>query len=112
MEHPSATILERSPVSLGLCETSLDVESVNRNSITKEELQALVEMLCHRATYDEQSQEFFALTSKKATLEAADKTDTEAYDQVTEQVDTLNAELTDTLDHLAAEDAFAEIGDD
>lgn len=49
---------------------------------------------------------------KKATLEAAGETDTEAYDNLVEQVDTLNAELTDTLDHLAAEDAFAEIGDD
>ena len=87
-------------------------DDYEQKPITKEELHTLVEVLRQRATYDEQSQEFFALASKKATLEAAGETDTEAYDNLVEQVDTLNAELTDTLDHLAAEDAFAEIGDD
>jgi DNA-binding response OmpR family regulator len=87
-------------------------DDYRKKPISKEELRTLVEGLCHRATFDEQSQEFFALASKKAALEAAAKTDTDTYQTVTEKLDALDGDLTDTLDHLAAEDAFAEIGED
>jgi DNA-binding response OmpR family regulator len=36
--------------------------------VTKEDLVTLVEVLLHRAAFDEQSQKFFALASKKAAL--------------------------------------------
>ncbi|OYR84392.1 DNA-binding protein [Halorubrum ezzemoulense] len=90
----------------------MPLDDYKKKPITKEELRTLVEVLIQRATYDRQSQEFFALASKKATLEAAKTTNTEAYETLTERMNELKSDLTNTLDHLAAKDAFAEIGDD
>lgn len=77
--------------------------------VTKADILALVEVLLYRAEFDEQSQEFFALASKKAALEASGATDREEYQELLDRMETVRAEVDDTLDHLSARDAFVEI---
>jgi len=77
--------------------------------VSKEDLLALVEVLLHRAEFDEHSQEFFALASKKAALEAADTTNTDEYEELIDRMEAVRDRVDDTLDHLSARDAFAEI---
>ncbi|KOX98263.1 MULTISPECIES: response regulator [Halorubrum] len=77
--------------------------------VTKEDLLTLVEVLLHRAAFDERSQEFFALASKKAALEAAGTTNSEEYEELIERMESVRVEVDDTLDHLSARDAFAEV---
>ncbi|TKX57011.1 response regulator [Halorubrum sp. SS7] len=77
--------------------------------VTKEDLLTLVEVLLHRAAFDERSQEFFALASKKAALEAAGTTNSEEYEELIEQMESVRVEVDDTLDHLSARDAFVEV---
>ncbi|WP_066411492.1 response regulator [Halorubrum aethiopicum] len=77
--------------------------------VTREDLLALVEVLLERAAFDERSQRFFALASKKAALEASGATNTEEYDELVERMEAVRAEVDETLDRLSAEDAFAEI---
>ncbi len=77
--------------------------------VTREDLVALVEVLLHRAEFDERSQRFFALASKKAALEAANATGNEEYAELLERIEEARAEVDETLDHLSAEDAFVEI---
>lgn len=77
--------------------------------VTKEDLVGLVEVLLHRAEYDERSQEFFALASKKAALEAAGNVGTEEYRELVTRLEAVRSEVDDTLDRLSARDAFAEV---
>lgn len=77
--------------------------------VTKEDLLTLVEVLLHRAAFDEQSQEFFALASKKAALEAAGTTNSDEYEELIERMESVRVEVDDTLDHLSARDAFVEV---
>ena len=77
--------------------------------VTKEDLLTLVEVLLHRAAFDERSQEFFALASKKAALEAAGTTNTDEYEELIERMESVRLEVDDTLDHLSARDAFVEV---
>ncbi|ELZ42289.1 response regulator receiver protein [Halorubrum saccharovorum DSM 1137] len=77
--------------------------------VTKEDLLALVEVLLQRAKFDEHSQKFFALASKKAALEASDMTNTEEYEDLIDQMEAVRDRVDDTLDHLSARDAFVEI---
>jgi len=77
--------------------------------VTKEDLLTLVEVLLHRAEFDEHSQEFFALASKKAALEAAGTTGTEEYEELIERMEAVRDRVDDTLDHLSARDAFVEV---
>jgi len=77
--------------------------------VTKEDLLTLVEVLLHRAAFDEQSQQFFALASKKAALEAAGTTNSEEYEELIERMESVRVEVDDTLDHLSARDAFVEV---
>ncbi|WP_144797874.1 response regulator [Halorubrum depositum] len=77
--------------------------------VTKEDLLTLVEVLLHRAEYDEHSQEFFALASKKAALEAAGTTGTDEYEELVERMESVRDRVDDTLDHLSARDAFVEV---
>ena len=77
--------------------------------VTKEDLVTLVEVLLHRAAFDERSQEFFALASKKAALEAAGTTNSEEYEELIERMESVRLEVDDTLDHLSARDAFVEV---
>jgi DNA-binding response OmpR family regulator len=77
--------------------------------VTKEDLVTLVEVLLHRAAFDERSQEFFALASKKAALEAAGTTNSEEYEELIDRMESVRLEVDDTLDHLSARDAFVEV---
>ncbi|ELZ45683.1 response regulator receiver protein [Halorubrum californiense DSM 19288] len=77
--------------------------------VTKEDLVTLVEVLLHRAAFDERSQEFFALASKKAALEAAGTTNSDEYEELLERMEAVRLEVDDTLDHLSARDAFVEV---
>ncbi|MFC6754236.1 response regulator [Halorubrum tibetense] len=77
--------------------------------VTREDLVALVEVLLHRAAFDERSQRFFALASKKAALEASGMTGTEEYEELMDRIRSVRSEVDETLDHLSAEDAFVEI---
>lgn len=77
--------------------------------ISKADLLALVEVLLHRATFDRHSQTFFALASKKAALEAADRTDSTEYEELLEQIERVRDRVDDTLDLLSARDAFVEV---
>jgi DNA-binding response OmpR family regulator len=80
--------------------------------VTEEGLLTLVEVLLHRTQFDENSQEFFALASKKAMLEATDKTNTDEYAQLVERLESVRNRVDSTLDHLSARDAFAEVTGD
>jgi DNA-binding response OmpR family regulator len=73
------------------------------------ELLALVDVLLRRAAYDERSQEFFRLAAKKATLETAGKEHTAEYEQLTDRLQALQAEVDRTLEELSTRDAFIDI---
>lgn len=72
--------------------------------VERDELLSFVEVLCERATYDERSQEFFSLSSKKAALETAGNNDTENYDALVEQMEALRSDIDDVLEDLSAVD--------
>lgn len=77
--------------------------------VTKADLITLVEVLLHRAAFDRDSQEFFALASKKAALESAGTTGTAEYAELLERIESVRDRVDDTLDHLSARDAFVEV---
>ena len=77
--------------------------------VSKEDLLTLVEVLLHRAAFDERSQEFFALASKKAALEATGTTNSDEYEELIDRMESVRLEVDDTLDHLSARDAFVEV---
>lgn len=77
--------------------------------LMKEDLLALVEVLLQRAEFDERSQVFFALASKKAALEAANNTRSDKYEELLERIESAREAVDDTMDHLSARDAFAEL---
>ncbi|MFD1599704.1 response regulator [Halobellus rarus] len=85
--------------------------------VTKEDLHGLVEVLLRRANYDERSQEFFRLASKKAALESSPDVSVEneeEYRELTEQMESIRAELDETLAELSEDDfreAFASFPD-
>jgi len=68
-------------------------------------------MLLLRASYDERSQEFFQLASKKAALETAGKEDTEEYRQLSERMAAVREEIDATLDQVDTEAAFADLAE-
>ena len=77
--------------------------------VSQEDLVTLVEVLCYRAEYDDRSQEFFSLASKKAALEASGATDSEEYDELVDRVEAVRAEVDATLNRLSAREAFVEV---
>jgi DNA-binding response OmpR family regulator len=87
--------------------------------VTREALTGTVENLLLRNTYDEGIQELFALSSKKALLEAekdpATLDENEEYQELTEQVAELRAELDETLanfdDDHDIEAMYRDLGD-
>ena len=64
--------------------------------VMREDLQEAVESMCERDDYNETLQEYYALTSKKATLEAektpSELQNSEEYQQMVERVEELEAE--------------------
>jgi DNA-binding response OmpR family regulator len=81
--------------------------------VSREELHSVVEVLLSRATFDNRTQEFFALASKKATLESADKDDaSDEYERLTARMSEIRSELDETLSQYSSEDfeaAFREL---
>jgi two-component system response regulator AdeR len=78
--------------------------------VAREELLDTVGDLERRSTYDARVQELFSLSSKKALLEA-EKTDSELaeneeYQDLTEQLETLRAELDTTVDEMDDNEQF------
>jgi DNA-binding response OmpR family regulator len=77
--------------------------------VSREEIRTLVAVLLRRAEFDEQSQRFFALASKKAALEASGLTGTDEYERVLARMADIRTEVDTTLDRLSAADAFADL---
>jgi DNA-binding response OmpR family regulator len=77
--------------------------------VDEAELVGVVEVLVERTTYDERSQEFFALASKKAALEVAGETSTDAYETLCGDLDEVWGDLDRRLDAVGAEAAFSDI---
>jgi DNA-binding response OmpR family regulator len=84
--------------------------------ITREQLFSVVEVLLSRAEFDDHTQEFFSLASKKATLESVQKdVDSDEYEALTSRMDELRGELDQTLTEFSSEAfeaAFRDIPDD
>ena len=77
--------------------------------VDQPELIGLVEVLIERASYDERSQEFFALASKKAALEIAGETSTAAYETLCDDLESVRTDLDGHLDAVGAEAAFSDL---
>ncbi|MFB6149139.1 MAG: HalX domain-containing protein [Halobacteriales archaeon] len=76
--------------------------------VTQEELNETVQRLLRLSTYDQQSQEYFSLAARRATLEA-EKTDRELessdeYATLTTEIDQLQAEMDATIEELDTSD--------
>ncbi len=81
--------------------------------IRREELREVVEALLTRSTYDEQLQDFFALASKRAALQA-EKTprelrESDAYRELNAEFERLGTELERTTDRLRPRDFEVEM---
>lgn len=77
--------------------------------VDRTDLLGVVETLVRRSTYDDQSQRYFSLASKKAALELAGNDDTEEYEELVGEMTALRDEMETTLDEISAEDAFTEL---
>ncbi|KOX95499.1 hypothetical protein AMR74_14665 [Halorubrum tropicale] len=79
--------------------------------IDEEELRAAVDTLAKRAQYDTDFREYFAAVSKKAAMEAnsskQDLTESEAYQQLEQEVEAAKADADTTFDELKREDPTA-----
>jgi len=74
--------------------------------IDREKLRGTIELLLARANYDKKSREFFRLASKRAALESEGRfaeTNSEEYQDLIERMETLQAELDDTLQTIVDE---------
>lgn len=76
--------------------------------VSKEVLCEIVARLVHRGAYDEQLQKYFALISKKAVLEtqktAAELTDSQEYQDLRKEINTLKEQLDATLAEFTDDD--------
>ncbi|MDY6817898.1 MAG: response regulator [Halobacteriales archaeon] len=77
--------------------------------VDESELLSLVDILLKRTTFDEQSQEFFRVASKKAALDMAGNDDTDEYEQLVDRMETLRNELEETLDRIGDKAAYMEL---
>ncbi|UIP01357.1 response regulator (plasmid) [Halobaculum sp. CBA1158] len=77
--------------------------------VDKPELLGLIETLLERAAYDEHSQEFFALASKKAALEVGDADDTDEYEELCVELEEVRERIDATLDRIDTRGAFADL---
>ncbi|GAB6878466.1 response regulator [Halorubrum gandharaense] len=78
--------------------------------VTKEALRDTVEGLLRRGQYDAGVQELFSLTSKKAILEAekspSELADNEEYQELTDRIEQLRAELDQSISEISDHDDF------
>jgi|GEM_PF-121087 len=78
--------------------------------VSKDELTSIIDQLVLRSTYDEQLQEFFALASKKALLDA-EKTDAERrasqeYARLEDRLAVLRTQVDETMAELLDQDVY------
>lgn len=84
--------------------------------VSKDELRSIVDQLHLRSSYDDQLQEFFALASKKALLDA-EKTETERkssreYDRLQDRLAVLRVQVDDTMQELLDQDGYRRLCQD
>jgi DNA-binding response OmpR family regulator len=81
--------------------------------IRQDDLLDVVESLRSRSEYDRQLQEFFALASKRAALQtqknAHELSESEAYADLSEQIEEMRSELDATTDRLSERDFEVEL---
>jgi len=114
LEEIRARSLDVRVVMLTAVEPEVDIvdmafDDYKVKPVDRDDLHGVVELLLKRATYDEQSREYFSLASKKATLEVADNDDTEEYEELIEEMETLREEIDTTLQEVGAEAAFKDL---
>jgi DNA-binding response OmpR family regulator len=90
----------------------LPFDEYKTKPITRDELLALVEVLLERAKYDEQSQEFFSLAVKKATLEAVNEHGSQEYEDVTGRLNEIREDIDMTLEEVSAGRSPSGVPDD
>ncbi|SEH11265.1 DNA-binding response regulator, OmpR family, contains REC and winged-helix (wHTH) domain [Natronorubrum sediminis] len=84
--------------------------------VSKDELCSIVDQLHLRSSYDDQLQEFFALASKKALLDA-EKTEVERkssreYDRLQDRLAVLRVQVDDTMQELLDQDGYRRLCQD
>ena len=77
--------------------------------VDEADLVGLVEVLLERNTYDEQSQRFFALASKKAALEVGGETATDEYEELCAEIEDVRREVDTSLDAVGTRAAFSDL---
>jgi len=117
LEEIRARSLDVRVVMLTAVEPEVDIvdmafDDYKVKPVDRDDLHGVVELLLKRATYDEQSREYFSLASKKATLEVADNDDTEEYEDMVKRMQSLREEIDATLQEVGAEAAFKDLGND
>lgn len=85
--------------------------------VTREELVESIDEMLTRDTYDDQIQDYFALVSKKATLEAqkapTELNESDAYAKITDQVEEMGEEVDATASQFHSfEGVFKELPDE
>lgn len=78
--------------------------------VSASDLKATVDVLLQREAFDEQSQQLFALVSKKAALEASEEVDhttNDEYDELLDRIDTIQSRLNTTIEELIEHDYSA-----
>jgi len=77
--------------------------------VEQPELIGLVELLTERANYNDASQRYFALASKKAALEVAGEESTEEYERILSELETARETVDASLDSVGAKAAFSDL---
>ncbi len=84
--------------------------------VSKDELHSIIDQLMLRSTYDEQLQEFFALASKKALLDAektdAERKTSEEYARLEDQLAVLRTQVAETMTELLETDGYRQLCQD
>ncbi|MFQ3318123.1 MAG: two-component system response regulator AdeR [Natronomonas sp.] len=102
-------------------EPSVDIVSMGfdeylRKTVSKRELEATIERMCDRSTYDAKLQEYFALASKRAALETEHpQSELEAkpkYEHLCERLEAVEQTLDTVLTDLPEEDGYLVATDD
>ncbi len=81
--------------------------------VREDELKRVIAGLISRSTYDRQLQAFFALVTKRATLEAKKSPqelhESEAFQNLSDSIDALRADLDQTVEQLTVRDLEVEL---
>ncbi|WP_276253726.1 response regulator transcription factor [Halomontanus rarus] len=84
--------------------------------VSKDELLSIIDQLMLRSAYDEQLQEFFALASKKALLDAekteAERRSSQEYATLEDRLAVLRTQVDDTMTELLEQDVYRRLCQD